>query len=155
NTTTTTTTTATGTLDSVHPTIAAAHGSVWVAFEDGDIEAAGAAVQGLGAVGTFGELQSAFRSDNGRVPQLAIGPTGQVMVTYEVLTNDFQSPSNGIFGIGNFTTITTINGTFITAASDLTGPAQIFTNVDPDGLGGAPFGHRSKVSDTKVGVVDP
>jgi surface-anchored protein len=67
-----------------------AKGSIWVAFQDaaGNIAAAGAPVTGLGTVGAFGSAQEVPSSAAGNFSSLAVGPSGQVLVTYE-------SPSTG------------------------------------------------------------
>ena len=112
----------TGNVD--QPSIATGHGMVWVSFDDGGhIAAAGAPVTGLGQVGAFSALESAPGSTGGSFGNIAIGPAGQVMVTYQ----------NGTGG---------------------TGPATIFDNVDPDGLGSAGFGNAVAITGTNVGGFD-
>src|SRR5205807_997661 len=86
--------------------------SLWATWNEGNqIVAAGAPVNSFGVVGAFGTPAAAPNSANGNFGDIVIGPAGQVMVTY--------------------TADTTANGA---------GPAQIFVNVDPDGLGAAGFG---------------
>jgi hypothetical protein len=112
----------TGNVD--QPSIATGHGMVWVSFDDGGhIAAAGAPVTGLGQVGAFSALESAPGSTNCSFGNIAIGPAGQVMVTY-------QSDTGG------------------------SGPATIFENVDPDGLGSAGFGNAVTITGTNVGGFD-
>jgi hypothetical protein len=66
------------------PSVATGANSVWVTFEDGSgIEAAGASVTGLGLTGAFSAKQLAPGSSGGNFGDIAIGPTGQVLVTYE------------------------------------------------------------------------
>src|SRR5204862_3635860 len=59
--------------------------SVWVCFTNGtNIAASGAAVSGLGAVGTFTTLNNA-PAPGGSAPSyadIAVGPSGQVIVGY-------------------------------------------------------------------------
>jgi hypothetical protein len=151
------------TLLTPEPTVVTGGGAVWVAFEtvpqtftipangvltgivfDSEIVAAGAPVQGLGAVGTFTDTEVAQRSSGGHFPDIAVGPNGQVMVSYEVprLDPDLSTP-NDVVGDRFFLTTT------------ITGPSDVFVNVDPDGLGPIPFGKRSKVTDTRVGLSEP
>src|SRR5207247_1673640 len=73
------------------PSIAAAEGEVWASwttFSGGKIQASGAAVTGLGQVGPFSSPQTAQGSNTGDYGDTAIGPNGQVMVTY-------QNPTGG------------------------------------------------------------
>lgn len=68
------------------PTVAVGAGSVWVSYRDaaGTISVRGAQVTGLGAVGAFGAAQVATNSNSGNFGDIAIGPAGQVMVTYQI-----------------------------------------------------------------------
>jgi hypothetical protein len=68
------------------PTITAGHGSVWVTymnFQANLIEAAGAAVTGLGQVGRFGLPQSPPSHNVGNLGDIAVGPEGQVLMVYQ------------------------------------------------------------------------
>jgi hypothetical protein len=67
------------------PTVATGAGGVWVAYRDssGSISARGAAVTGLATVGAFNAAQVAPGSAGGNFGDVAIGPKGQAMVTYE------------------------------------------------------------------------
>ena len=66
------------------PTIAAGPGSVWLTMDRGSgVAATGAAVTGLGAVGTFASIQQVPGSNGGSFGDIAVGPSGQVMVTYQ------------------------------------------------------------------------
>jgi hypothetical protein len=65
------------------PKVTTGPGSVWVVFNNGDIEAAGAAVTGLGTVGVFGKVQSVPNSSGGNFGNIAVGPSGQVMVSIQ------------------------------------------------------------------------
>lgn len=105
------------------PTVVAANDAVWVTYwSGGDIVAAGAPVAGLGSIGAFNAPQTAPNS-NGNFGDIAIGPNGQVMVTYQNRTGQ-------------------------------QGNAQIYVNVDPDGLGPLPFGPRITATSTEVGGFD-
>lgn len=64
------------------PTIIAGHGEVWVTFNaGGPIFATGAAVAGLGQVGSFLPGEVAPGTNNCTYGDIAIGPLGQVMQT--------------------------------------------------------------------------
>jgi hypothetical protein len=76
-----------GSLD--QPNIATGAGSVWVSFNNGtQIEAHGASVTGLGAVGAFGPAELLPGSSGGSFGGISVGPSGQVLATY-------QAPSGG------------------------------------------------------------
>jgi hypothetical protein len=108
------------------PSIAAAHGSVWVSWtsSSGKIQASGAAVTGLGLVGTFSPAQSIPGSNNsGDYGDTSIGPDGQVYVVY-------QTPTGG------------------------EGPATILGALDPDGLGPQGFQAAQVLQTTNVGGFD-
>jgi hypothetical protein len=111
---------------------------------DSQIVAAGAPVQGLGAVGTFTDTQVAQRSEGGHFPDVAVGPKGQIMVSYEVPRLD---PDAVI--------LQPISSEFLLFLTSIHGPSDIFVNVDPDGLGPIPFGKRAKVTDTRMGLSEP
>lgn len=67
------------------PTLATGPGSVWVTFQKGNsVVATGAADTGPGAVGPFLPVQRIRGSDGGNFGDIAIGPSGQVIVTYQV-----------------------------------------------------------------------
>src|SRR4030095_3223551 len=77
---------ATGKVD--QPSITEGAGAVWVSYRDnaGTISARGAAVTGLGTVGAFSAAQVAPGSAGGNFGDIAIGPAGQVLVTYQRTT---------------------------------------------------------------------
>ena len=106
-----------------------APGSVWVEWADTGpgqlVYAAGAPVQGLGQVGTF-NTEQVPGSGGGDFGDIAVGPAGQVVVTYE---NDTESGVNPA------------------------GPGKIWVNLDANGLGG-PFGDPILVTSTNVGMLD-
>jgi hypothetical protein len=110
------------------PSIAAAAGRVWVSFTDdkNTIAAAGATVTGLGAVGAFGTPQEVPGSANGDFGDIAIGPAGQVLVTYQLGLAATVGPDT-IFvnqdaggGFGPAVTVTATN----VGGSDTNIPAQ-------------------------------
>jgi hypothetical protein len=66
--------------------VAAGFGSVWIAFQSYDgnivrIRTLAAPVTGLGAIGSF-KLQTLPGSEDGRVPDIALGPGGFTVVSY-------------------------------------------------------------------------
>jgi hypothetical protein len=62
------------------PTITAAEGAVWVVFNaGGPMAATGAAVHGLGSVGSFVPVEVVPGTNNCTYGDVAIGPAGQVM----------------------------------------------------------------------------
>src|ERR1041385_2289887 len=95
------------------PSISAGANSVWVSWTrtpGNQIVASGARVTGLGQYGSFSAPESVpSPGSNGDYGDTAVGPNGQVMVTY-------QNSTNG------------------------QGGADIYTAVDPDGLGPGRFG---------------
>jgi hypothetical protein len=108
------------------PSISCGAGSVWVSWtgSNGAIEATGAAVTGLGQVGTFLPAQGIpGRNRSGDYGDTAVGPDGQVFVV-------FQNPTGG------------------------EGPATIYGALDPDGLGPQGFGAAQVLQTTNVGGFD-
>jgi hypothetical protein len=75
------------------PSIATGAGSVWVSWnQEGTIRAAGARVTGLNGVGAFIAPEVAPGAD-GSFGGIAVGPNGQVLVTYQDNTGG-QGPAN-------------------------------------------------------------
>ncbi|HSC50259.1 MAG TPA: sialidase family protein [Gaiellaceae bacterium] len=108
------------------PSIAVGPNSVWVSFTavpGKQVQAFGAPVTGLGRFGDFTAPESVPSPGNGDYGDTAVGPAGQVMVTY-------QNAENG------------------------QGGADVYTAVDPDGLGPAGFGKPSKAAHSHVGGFD-
>jgi hypothetical protein len=108
------------------PSIAVGPSSVWVSFTrtpGNQIQAFGAPVTGLGHFGSFTAPENVPSPGNGDYGDTAVGPAGQVMVTY-------QNSTNG------------------------QGGADIYTAVDPDGLGPAGFGKPTLVTHSHVGGFD-
>ena len=102
------------------PTVVADKKSVWVSwFEGNKVVAAGAPINGLGKVGAF-SFEKIEDSHKGNYGDIAIGPNGQVMVTY-------QTPTVG-----------EVKST------------AVYEAVDPDGLGPKPFGPSVFVTDSNV-----
>lgn len=142
-------------VNTVQPTVVTGAGMVWVCFEDPEttqIVASGARVVGLGenSVDEFLPLQAAFRSEKAKFADIAIGPSGQVMVTYEILKFD----PDAHLDLNSGAIVQDVDGT-ITVTGEQDGPAEVFVNIDPDGLGHDTFGRRYKVTDTNVGLFDP
>ena len=70
------------------PSIAAGPNSVWVSFSDfptkqAQVKAFGAPVTGLGQFGSFSAPEGVPSPGNGDYGDTAVGPAGQVMVTYQ------------------------------------------------------------------------
>src|SRR2546421_8323563 len=104
------------------PTVTAGEGSVWVTFEqDQHIFASGAHVSGLGRVGNFSDPEELDGSRHGNFGDVAIGPNGQVMVTYQtpvagrgpwkIYGNvDNDGTGSGGFGPARLVTSTNVGG---------------------------------------------
>ena len=110
------------------PSIAVGANSVWVSYSTSpgkQIHAFGAPVTGLGHYGSFTAPEDVPNpGGNGDYGDTAVGPGGQVMVTY-------QKDESG------------------------KGGTDIFTSVDPDGLGPAGFNTPALVAHSRVGGFDP
>jgi hypothetical protein len=109
------------------PSISAGADSVWISYNSKgkNIQAFGTRVTGLGQFGSFTAPETVPNpNSNGDYGDTAVGPGGQVMVTY-------QNSESG------------------------TGGTDIFTAVDPDGLGPAGFHPAVKVAHSRVGGFDP
>jgi BNR/Asp-box repeat len=108
------------------PSIAVGPNSVWVSFTrtpGNQIQAFGAPVTGLDHFGSFTAPENVPSPGNGDYGDTAVGPAGQLMVTY-------QNATNG------------------------QGGADIYTAIDPDGLGPAGFGKPNLVTHSHVGGFD-
>src|SRR5437764_2015407 len=108
------------------PSIAVGPNSVWGSYTASpgrQIQAFGAPVTGLGQFGSFSTPENVPSPGNGDYGDTAVGPAGQVMVTY-------QNSTNG------------------------QGGADIYTAVDPDGLGPAGFRKPTVVAHSHVGGFD-
>jgi hypothetical protein len=105
------------------PSIAVGQNSVWISytfFPGTQIQAFGAPITGLGQFGSFTAPENVpSPHGNGDYGDTAVGPAGQVMVTY-------QNATNG------------------------QGGTNIYTAVDPDGLGPAGFGPGSYAAHSRV-----
>jgi len=110
------------------PSIAVGANSVWVSYATSpgkQIHAFGAPVTGLGQFGSFTTPEDVPNpGGNGDYGDTAVGPSGQVMVTY-------QKNESG------------------------KGGTDIFTALDPDGLGPAGFNAPVLVAHSRVGGFDP
>lgn len=125
---------AAGTLD--QPTVVAAENSVWVTWRDDSngIAARGRSVTGALTFGAWGAEQDV--SNVGNFGDIAIGPTGEVMVVYQTPTGD-QGPSNIIvhtdadgLGAGGFAAGVTVGTTNVGGFDFL--PAQPQRSVDSE-----------------------
>jgi len=127
------------------PTTVASMGSappgVWITYKDFNLTGTpivvhGAQVTGLGTVGPFSAAQSVPGSANGSFGDLAIGPTGQVMVAYESPSSG-QGPANILvnvdadgFGPGGFGAARTATSTGVGGFDFI--PAQSSRSVDAE-----------------------
>jgi len=119
------------------PKVATGANSVWVLDNNGDVEAAGAPVTGLGAVGTFSSLETVPNSTNGNFGNIAIGPQGQVLVSFQnsgsgagpdAISTALDPDGLGPAGFNNPSVATATNvGSFRTI------PAQPLRTIDADG----------------------
>ena len=121
----------TGNID--QPTVAVGAGSVWVTWNrSGTIMARGAQVTGLGAVGAFNAAQAAPGSggSGGQFGDIAIGPSGQVTVSYQSNTQIFINTDADGLGAGGFGSQVTVTGTNVGKFDFL--PAQSGRSVDAE-----------------------
>ncbi|MGH9279791.1 MAG: hypothetical protein ACRD12_17045, partial [Acidimicrobiales bacterium] len=125
---------AAGSLD--QPTVVAGENSVWVTWRDdsGGIAARGRSVTGPLTFGAWGAEQDV--STVGNFGDIAIGPTGEVMVVYQTPTGD-EGPANIIvhvdadgLGAGGFGAGVTVTSTNV-GGFDFT-PAQPTRSVDAE-----------------------
>ncbi|MBI3409431.1 MAG: Ig-like domain repeat protein [Planctomycetes bacterium] len=109
----------------VGPGSTAGSGSVWVSAYNSSFlaVAAGASVSGLGIVSAWG-TNAIAPGDGGHFGNIAVGPNGQVLVTYQTTAGD-------------------------------PGPANVFVNLDPDGLGSQGFNTTVTATSTNVGDFAP
>jgi hypothetical protein len=91
-----------------YPRDAVGAGTVWIVFNNSDIEAAGAKVTGLGNVGAFGSVVSVPNSSGENFGDIAIGAKGQVVVTFQNAGSGV-GPDNIMFSID----ATGIGGSFV------------------------------------------
>jgi len=111
----------TGDID--QPSVKAGAGSVWVTWNDGTIKARGAAVTGLGAanIGAFTAEQAAPGAGGaGQFGDIAIGPAGQVVVTYQSDTQIFANTDADGLGAGGFGGQVTVTGTNVAKFDSVT-----------------------------------
>jgi hypothetical protein len=122
------------------PSTDGVHSSVWLTFSDFNgttqIAVTGAPVVGLGQVGSFTPLFLVPGSQNGNFGDIAVGPQGQVIVTYQ---HSFNSPgpddievstkSDG-FGPGGFSTPIVVTGINIGGFTPI--PAQPNRTIDSE-----------------------
>jgi hypothetical protein len=123
-----------GNLAGAEPKVATGGGTVWVAFRNWDpvpapvfvsLEATGAVVTGLGQVGAFSKPESAGGGRLGFLDDLAVGPQGRPILTYHDDYLDVQHSVN------------------------------IYTVVDPDGLGPGGFNTAVLVTSSNVDLEHP
>jgi hypothetical protein len=117
------------------PTVKAGAGAVWVTWNnDGTIYARGAAVTGLGSanIGSFTTAQSAPDSDtnNGQFGDIAIGPSGQVVVVYQNNTTIYANTDPDGLGVLGFLPQVTVTSTNVETFDFI--PAQDGRSIDAE-----------------------
>lgn len=134
------------------PSSTPGQGSVWISYTDrnNNLEVQGAAVTGLGSVGTFSSAQSPPSSSAGDFGDIVVGPNGEVVVVYQnntttegpdtIRENVNLAGLGGTFGAQSSATTTQVGG-FATV------PAQPLRKIDAEaGLAwdrsGGPFQGR-------------
>jgi len=110
------------------PSLATGPGGTWFVykmFSSGGqlLQVRGLPVSGLGQFGALSPAQSVPGSKYGSFGDIAVGPSGQVLTSYQD-----NIPTQG--------------------------PSTIFSNLDPDGFGPAPFGAARVATSTNVGGFD-
>jgi len=136
------------------PSVATGAGAVWVSYHDsfGSISARGAPVAGLGNIGAFAAPQIAPGSRGGNFGNVSIGPSGQVLVTYEKPINnagpasiyinlDADGLGPGGFGAAVKATDTNVGG-FDPIPAQAQGTVDAEANLAYDRSGGA---HNGRV----------
>ena len=134
----------TGSID--QPTVKAGPGSVWVTWNaDGTLQARGAAVTGLGTVGSFSAKQSVSGSTGrigkpqprrpsidlrqsvpgsgsffGQFGDIAVGPDGQVVVVYQSDTAIYANTDANGLGAGGFGPQVLVSGTNVDKFDEIT-----------------------------------
>lgn len=135
----------TGNVD--HPAVAVGAGTVWVEWANINpapmsnpnfVFAAGAKVTGLGAVGAFTAPLSIPNSADGNFGNISVGPSGQVLVSFQQPEDALTGPTN-IFVSTNLTGIGGTFGTPVFVAQSLIGgfqsiPAQPGRTIDAEGV---------------------
>jgi hypothetical protein len=120
----------------VGPSGTPGQGSVWITYTDssGRLVAQGAAVNGLGSVGTWSAAQIA--STVGDFGDIAVGPTGQVMVVYQdqntTVGPDTIKMNLDASGVGTGGFGTTVNATTTQVGSFAPIPAQPIREIDAE-----------------------
>lgn len=117
------------------PTVATGPGSVWLDFDRGNsVSVTGAPVVGLGAVGQFQPLKIVPGSTNGQFGDIAVGSSGQVMVTWQTagipISQIRVNIDSGGLG-GAFNRFATIVGTTNVTTFDYI-PAQESRGIDAE-----------------------
>lgn len=110
------------------PSIAVGPNSVWVDFNvSGPMEARGAAITGLGAIGAFTSSQQPGGL-TGTFGDIAVGPNGQVMMVYQEQNGSSGPAANA--------------------------PSELYFCLDPDGVGAQGFSNSVVILTTNVGSFD-
>ena len=112
------------------PALDAGAGTVWVTWNDDEvIKARAASVAGLGTVGAFSAEQAA-PGTQGQFGDIAIGPSGQVVVTYQTDTQIFANTDADGLGPGGFGSQVTVSSTNVETFDFI--PAQNFRSIDAE-----------------------
>jgi hypothetical protein len=117
------------------PSVAVGGGSVWVTWNRGNIIAArGATVTGLGTgnIGAFTAIQTAPESGGGvgQFGDVAVGPGGQVVVTYQSNTQIFTNTDADGTGAGGFAAAVTVTNTNVAKFDSV--PPQDARTIDAE-----------------------
>jgi hypothetical protein len=115
------------------PTVAVGPNAVWVTWNrGGTIFARGASVTGLGTVGAFNAAQAAPNSAavSGQFGDIAVGPAGQVTVTYQSNTQIFVNTDGDGLGAGGFGAQVTVTNTNVAKFDFI--PAQSGRSIDAE-----------------------
>src|SRR2546427_687768 len=150
------------------PTVTTGAGSVWVTWKifssTKPVQASGAPVTGLGEIGDFIAPEDAPGSKAGSFGDIAVGPEGQVMVTYQDNIPS-QGPSNIIvnvdpdglgpqgFGPAIKVDVTNVGGfDFITPQASRSVDAEFFAAASTNG--GLSFSRNVQVSEGTSNAAD-
>ena len=117
------------------PTVVTGPGSVWLEFDRGNsVSVTGAPVVGLGSVGQFQPLQIVPGSANGQFGDIAVGSSGQVMVTWQTagVPNSLIKVNVDAAGLGGaFNRFATVVGSTNVTTFDYI-PAQETRGIDAE-----------------------
>ena len=109
----------------------AGSGSLWVTWNDGTIRARGALVTGLGAanIGAF-TAEQAVPGASGQFGDIAVGPNGEVVVTYQTNTAIFVNTDADGLGAGGFAAQVNVTATNVVTFDFI--PPQSGRSIDAE-----------------------